>query len=44
MLAVLIAAVFALLVGLFGTPMFIKLLVRRGYGSGSQVNSESPRV
>ena len=32
MLAVLIAAVFALLVGLFGTPMFIKLLVRRGYG------------
>ncbi|MCA1782971.1 MAG: phospho-N-acetylmuramoyl-pentapeptide-transferase [Dermatophilaceae bacterium] len=32
MLAVLIAAVVALLVGLLGTPMFIKFLVRRGYG------------
>ena len=32
MLAVLIAAVVALLIGLLGTPMFIKLLVRRGYG------------
>ena len=32
MLAVLIAAVVALLIGLFGTPMLIKFLVRQGYG------------
>ncbi|HEU5456915.1 MAG TPA: phospho-N-acetylmuramoyl-pentapeptide-transferase [Nocardioides sp.] len=32
MKAVLIAAVFSLVVALFGTPMFIKFLVRRGYG------------
>jgi len=30
--AVLIAAVCSLVVALFGTPMFIKFLVRRGYG------------
>ncbi|GMA18944.1 phospho-N-acetylmuramoyl-pentapeptide-transferase [Arsenicicoccus piscis] len=32
MKAVLIAAAFSLIVGLFGTPMFIKFLVHRGYG------------
>ncbi len=32
MKAVLIAAAWALLVSLFGTPMFIKVLVRRSYG------------
>ncbi len=32
MKAVLIAAVFSLVVALLGTPMFIKLLVRKGYG------------
>ena len=32
MLAVLIAAVFGLIIGLFGTPLFIKFLVKRGYG------------
>ncbi|HET7278789.1 MAG TPA: phospho-N-acetylmuramoyl-pentapeptide-transferase [Dermatophilaceae bacterium] len=32
MKAVLLAAVFALVVALLGTPMFIKFLVRRGYG------------
>ncbi len=32
MKAVLIAAVFALSIALLGTPMFIKFLVRRGYG------------
>ncbi len=32
MKAVLIAAVISLVAALFGTPMFIKFLVRRGYG------------
>ena len=32
MKAVLISAVFALAIGLLGTPMFIKVLVKRGYG------------
>ena len=32
MKAVLLAAVISLVVALFGTPMFIKFLVRRGYG------------
>ena len=32
MKAVLVAAVVSLVVALFGTPMFIKVLVRRGYG------------
>ena len=32
MKAVLVAAVVSLVVALFGTPMFIKVLVKRGYG------------
>ncbi len=32
MIAVLVAAVVSLIIALFGTPMFIRLLVKRGYG------------
>ncbi len=32
MKAVLIAAVVSLVIALFGTPMFIRFLVRKGYG------------